>query len=74
MIFEALIVPTEALPALDAINASMSHKRLSPCTAADGRRFLPTNLLTDCGPGQTWEAYEALLQSLVPGSVEILDD
>lgn len=69
---EALIVSDDALAAINTLNGSVPRIRMTPAVAADGRRFLPVDLLTDCGPGQTWGAYSSLLHSLATGVVTLV--
>jgi hypothetical protein len=59
-----ILTETEA-EELTALNASGEPARqLAPATLDDGRLALNADLLTDCGPGQTWAHYEALLDGL----------
>lgn len=62
---QMLILNTEQQTALAALNASGNNLRqLQPAPLAGERSGLNPDLLTDCGPGQTWEHYAGLLQSL----------
>jgi hypothetical protein len=60
-----LITPPAAKAQIDAINAQQNGVRmLVPRATKDGKLVLSAALLTDCGKGQTWEAYCGVLQSL----------
>lgn len=51
--------------ALAALNASgEAGRRLEAMPLGDGRGVLNADLLADCGPGQTWAHYGALLGGL----------
>jgi hypothetical protein len=53
-----LIVSAEMQAAIDAINASITGRRIEPQTADDGvTRFLNADLLDDCNEGQTWAEF-----------------
>lgn len=47
------------------------RRQIIPVLADDGRWVLPADLLDDCGPGQTWEAYGPLLTALIVEEVEV---
>ncbi|AIE87005.1 hypothetical protein [Fimbriimonas ginsengisoli] len=50
---------------VDEINARLAGSaRVMPLTASDGRLMLCADLLTDCGPGGTYEPAADLLQGL----------
>jgi len=51
---------------LDAINATQDGRQLYPVVGDRGGLLLCDDLLSDCGPCQTWQAYAALLQSMQP--------
>jgi len=51
---------------LDAINATQDGRQLYPVVGDRGGLLLCDDLLSDCGPGQTWEAYSEILHGLQP--------
>ncbi len=60
-----LIVTTASASQIDSININQGGRRSIQCREdAQGRQIIPAELLTDCGPGQTWEDYAEVLQSL----------
>ncbi len=65
-----LIIPPEMIAAASAINAAHPFKKIKPITLTDGRLAVNADLLTDCGPGQTWEDWAALGGGLVPVEVD----
>lgn len=71
MTLDALIVPDPAHLLIDRLNESHADRKLYPVAATDGRNVLPADLLTDCGPGQTWADYAAVLTVLDRETVEM---
>jgi hypothetical protein len=71
MTLDALIVTAQAHLLIDQINNAYTDRKLSPTVAADGREVLSADLLTDCGPGQTWVDYAAVLLVLARETVEM---
>jgi hypothetical protein len=71
MSLDALIVPTPAHLLISRINESHADRKLEPVAATDGRNVLSADLLTDCGPGQTWADYAAVLTVLDRETVEM---
>lgn len=65
MNMQMLILNAGKQSELATLNASGPQNRdLSALPLVDGGAALPAALLTDCGPGQTWEYYSAFLQTL----------
>jgi hypothetical protein len=61
----ALILNETATRQLAVLNASARPDRqLVAAALKDGRFVLNTDLLSDAGPGQTWNDYAGFLQSL----------
>lgn len=74
MTLDALIVTDQQATAIAAINATHALRlHLFPFPCADGRNVLPADLLTDCGTGQTWFDYAAILTSMERATVTIDD-
>jgi hypothetical protein len=66
-----LILTIDHLAALAELNASGTpNRQLTPVELTDGRRVLNTDLLNDCGPGQTWEHYGPFLRSTLEAEIE----
>lgn len=60
-----LILDASQSAQLAALNlAGDPVRQLQPVPLGDGRFALNSDLLQDCGPGQTWEHYTAFLQTL----------
>ena len=60
-----LILTPEQVNALQQLNAALSSPhQLHPALLADGRPALNADLLSDCEPGQIWEAYREFLLTL----------
>jgi hypothetical protein len=75
MTLDALIVTEQQAASIAAVNAEhASVLILYPFPCADGRIVLPADLLTDCGPGQTWVEYAPLLQAMARETVIMPDD
>jgi hypothetical protein len=52
-----------------AINAALpSCTRVAAKADIDGALWLGADLKTDCGPGQTYAAAQALIMALLPGT------
>ncbi len=71
MNLDALIVSPIDLDAIEVVNEVQTTKRLEPVIAADGRKVLPADLLTDCHVGQTWADYREILLRLPRETVEM---
>jgi hypothetical protein len=60
-----LILSAEEKTELDAVNYGGNPTRqLVPVPLGDGRFALNADLLSDCGPGQTWEYYGTFVGEL----------
>lgn len=59
-----LIVPD--LDVLAELNTHHTDRQIQAVQGAQGNWLVGADLLTDCGPGQTWETYGEWLASLTP--------
>lgn len=70
---QALIVTSDALADIEQLNIALNrNNKLIPSTAADGRRFLPVDLLTDMSEGSTWYPYADILGGLAVDVVTLV--
>lgn len=59
-----LIVPD--LDVLAELNTHHTDRQLQAVAGENGSWLVCADLLTDCGPGQTWETYGEWLNTLIP--------
>lgn len=59
-----LIVPD--LDVLAELNTHHTDRQIQAVEGEQGNMLVGADLLTDCGPGQTWETYGEWLATLTP--------
>ena len=59
-----LIVPD--LDVLAELNTQHTDRQIQAVVGENGSWLVGADLLTDCGPGQTWETYAEWLATLTP--------
>jgi len=59
-----LIVPD--LDVLAELNTHHTDRQIQAVEGEQGSMLVGADLLTDCGPGQTWETYGEWLATLTP--------
>ena len=66
---QALIVLAEDAVLIDRENRTHASIQLTPVVDANGIKFLPLDLRSDCGPCGIWRDYHSIIMGLETGEV-----